>query len=149
MEINIHIKSTYDVSHSKEIEKMYGFTPIKRSKSYNIPLSISKNSCSDVEKLKCVLVNSGVDSTNIRIILESIKQDNTRDEDIKNMLLKTLSRDNSPRSTLQGIQVITPRAISIGEKEFNKIENPLLSIIFESSNLKIKWYHKFFKCFGC
>lgn len=126
-----------NASHSREIDQLYGFTPIKRSISYNISINISKEHSRNEENLKQTLIASGIDSEIINQILESVKQIKEDDnikyhskvlETIQNHISLNPSRENS--SSILNLIIIGNQENSPIVK--NKPDIAALSVVYES-----------------
>ena len=168
MEINIHIGSNYNVSHSKEISQLYGITPITRILSYNVPINILKEYCRDEDKIKIILTSSGIDSDTINKIINSTKDISILDNnEYHQKLMETI---NSHISKSRNVSRELSNMIIIGNmsNHSNLIDDDnnetlrkskeiaALSIVYEKQSTSqqfneinivekqkpIKWYHK-------
>ena len=171
MEINIHINSTYNVSHSREIEALYGMNNVAKCLSFSVPLQISIDSCKDKEKLIQTLSNAGIDSSILKKIRESLPNaTNYTSEQINSIVLEAFKASSLHASReLSGIIIIGNRLNEEESKESpmlrsrSRLDLHALSVVIESSymqkisdvsgiimidndeeqkEMKTKWYHK-------
>jgi hypothetical protein len=144
MNVNLHINATYNATHSHEIGQLYGFTPIKRSISYNISINIPKEHSRDEDNLKQTLTAAGICSGIINKIMESVKQikedDDTKYhskmlETIHNHISLNPSRENS---SILNLIIIGNSSNSDDNQENspivrNRPDIAALSVVYESS----------------